>query len=297
MTTFRVIKNRDYTIMSNYHLKEKKMSLKAKGLLSLMLSLPEDWDYSIEGLSAISKESPKQIKLVLEELKKFNYLYINKLMPNQTKTGRIEYVYDIYEKPKTRVPKQPPCFEKQEYQNNPLVLTDNKYINNNTIINNTNNKNILNEFNIYNNFDDNLQCDDITKSTKCRCNRRSSFNINGKNYCNQHARRLIPNINIKKTNDICIKEKRNKYGTYGRVELTSDEYLRLVNEFGEEFIKKQIELLDEYVESNDNKNKYKNFNLVLRKSIRENWFKKRQSSQSNSFLDIMREERSKCDDN
>lgn len=239
MTTFRVIKNRDYTIMSNYHLKEKTMSLKAKGLLSLMLSLPEDWDYSIEGLSAISKESPKQIKLVLEELKKFNYLYINKLLPNETKTGRIEYVYDIYERPKTRVPKQPPCFEKQEYQNNPLVLTDNKYINNNTIINNTNNK-----------------------------------------YTNKKKK--------------VIKE---KYGTYGRVELTSDEYLKLVNEFGEEFIKKQIELLDEYVESNDNKNKYKNFNLVLRKSIRENWFKKKQLSQSNSFLDIMREERSKCDDN
>ena len=142
MPTFRVNKNKDYTVMSNYHLKDKRMSLKAKGLLSEMLSLPEDWDYSIEGLASINKESTKQIKLALEELKRYQYLYINKLMPNQTESGRIEYVYDIYEMPKTRTPKQPPCFEKQEPQNNPLVLGDNKYININ--INNTNNK-ILNK--------------------------------------------------------------------------------------------------------------------------------------------------------
>lgn len=85
----------------------------------------------------------------------------------------------------------------------------------------------------------------------------------------------------------CIKE---KYGTYGRVKLTTDEYLRLVNEFGEDFIKQQIELLDEYVESNNNKNKYSNFNLVLRKSIRENWFKKNnKKGGSSSFLDTMKE--------
>ena len=70
--------------------------------------------------------------------------------------------------------------------------------------------------------------------------------------------------------------KKEKYGTYGRVKLTIDEYLRLADEFGEDFIKKQIELLDEYIESNNNKNKYTNFNLVLRKSIRENWFNKKQ---------------------
>ena len=78
-------------------------------------------------------------------------------------------------------------------------------------------------------------------------------------------------VNNKEKN---IKKEKHKYGRFGRVKLTDDEYFRLANEFGEEFIKNQIELLDEYVESNNNKNKYTNFNLVLRKSIRENWFNK-----------------------
>ena len=88
------------------------------------------------------------------------------------------------------------------------------------------------------------------------------------------------------------KDKKEKYGTYGRVKLTIAEYLRLVNEFGEDFIKEQIERLDEYVESNDNKNKYKNFNLVLRRAIREKWFKKTEPNRkggSSSFMGTMKE--------
>lgn len=87
--------------------------------------------------------------------------------------------------------------------------------------------------------------------------------------------------------------KKEKYGVYGRIELTIDEYLRLVNEFGEDFIKQQIELLDEYIETNNNKNKYTNFNLVLRKSIREKWFDKKQKEKS--FLSVMEKERKKYD--
>lgn len=95
-----------------------------------------------------------------------------------------------------------------------------------------------------------------------------------------------PNINVNDNdnvnvndNDIYIADekhknnKKEKYGTYGRIKLTINEYLKLRDEYGEDFIKNQIELLDEYIESNNNKNKYTNFNLVLRKSIRENWFK------------------------
>ena len=67
-------------------------------------------------------------------------------------------------------------------------------------------------------------------------------------------------------------DKKDKYGEYKRVELTQNEYQKLCEDFGKDFIDNQITLLDEYVESNNNKNKYKNFNLVLRKSIRENWF-------------------------
>ena len=65
------------------------------------------------------------------------------------------------------------------------------------------------------------------------------------------------------------------YGEFKRVKLTDKEYLKLTEDYGEEFIKKQINLLDEYIESNNNKNKYSNFNLVLRKAIRENWFKEK----------------------
>ena len=61
----------------------------------------------------------------------------------------------------------------------------------------------------------------------------------------------------------------------------------MVNDFGESFIKQQIDLLDEYIESNNNKNKYTNFNLVLRKSIRENWFKNKKKG--DSFLETMKE--------
>lgn len=80
----------------------------------------------------------------------------------------------------------------------------------------------------------------------------------------------IDKNNIEKKENI----KRKKMGKYKRILLTEKEYKNLVEEFGKDFINKQIDLLDEYVETNNNKNKYTNFNLVLRKSIRENWFRK-----------------------
>lgn len=99
MAVIRVNKTANYTVMSNTHFKEKEMSLKAKGLLSLMLSLPDDWDYSIAGLVAICKENESAINSTLKELKEFGYLEVRKLMPNETESGRIEYIYDIYEQP------------------------------------------------------------------------------------------------------------------------------------------------------------------------------------------------------
>lgn len=103
---FRVNKTKDFTIMSNNHLKNRNLSLKAKGLLSLMLSLPEEWDYSIKGLSAICIESSSVIKNTLDELKNNGYLIVTKLMPNQTETGKYQYIYDIYENPKQGTQKQ-----------------------------------------------------------------------------------------------------------------------------------------------------------------------------------------------
>lgn len=99
MAVIRVNKTKDYTVMSNFHLREKEMSLKAKGLLSIMLSLPETWDYSIAGLVAICVEKESAIVAALKELKRFGYLQVCKLMPNETDTGRIEYVYNVFERP------------------------------------------------------------------------------------------------------------------------------------------------------------------------------------------------------
>ena len=111
---FRVNKTKDFTIMSNNHLKNKNLSLKAKGLLSIMLSLPEEWDYSIKGLTAICIESSGVIKKVLNELKNNGYLKVTKLMPNQTESGKYQYIYDIYENPKQGTQKQ--GIEKQDIE-------------------------------------------------------------------------------------------------------------------------------------------------------------------------------------
>ena len=204
MSVIRVNKNKDFVVMSNYHFKEKEMSLKAKGLLSEMLSLPDNWDYSIAGLVAINKENITSIKSTLEELKKFGYLKVTKLLPNETKSGRIEYIYDVFEK-------------KQEGKKQGI-------------------ENLGVEFLYLEN--------------------QQQYNINNKI------------LNNKKNN--------NKYiymGTYKRIKLTQEQYDKLIKEFGEDYIKQIIERLDEYVESNNNKNKYSNYNLVIRKAIRENWFK------------------------
>ncbi len=114
---FKIEKNKNYTVMSNYHLRDKNLSLKAKGLLSFMLSLPETWDYSINGLVAICKEEETAIKTALKELQDNKYLKINKLYPNKTKSGKIEYEYVIYEEPYLEEKEK-----KQEGENLPLEI-------------------------------------------------------------------------------------------------------------------------------------------------------------------------------
>lgn len=96
MSVFKIEKTKDFTVMSNYHLRDKNLSLKAKGLLSFMLSLPEDWDYSLMGLCAICKESRDAIRSTLKELQKYGYLQIEKVRGDK---GYFEYNYLIYEKP------------------------------------------------------------------------------------------------------------------------------------------------------------------------------------------------------
>lgn len=101
MGVIRVNKTKDYTTMSNYHLRDINLTLKAKGLLSVMLSLPEDWDYSIKGLATISKEGEKAIRTVLTELEDAGYLTRTRVQDNK---GRFsDVVYDIFEKPNQNV--------------------------------------------------------------------------------------------------------------------------------------------------------------------------------------------------
>lgn len=99
MAVFRTKKMNNFVIMSNYHLRDKNLSFKAKGLLSYMLSLPDDWNYSIPGLISKAKENKTSIKNALDELKKYGYLDIKKIYPNQTESKKIEYIYNIYELP------------------------------------------------------------------------------------------------------------------------------------------------------------------------------------------------------
>ncbi len=85
-----------YVVMGNYHLRDKKLSLKAKGLLSIMLSLPDTWCYSTLGLSSICVESRDTVRNILKELKEAKYL---KVVENRDENGRFNYEYVIYEKP------------------------------------------------------------------------------------------------------------------------------------------------------------------------------------------------------
>ena len=102
MSVFRINKTNNYTVMSNHHFKEKKMSLKAKGLLSLMLSLPDDWDYSISGLATLSKDGKDSIMSALAELEKFGYLTRKRLTNEKGQFAGIEY--NIFEIPQPQNP-------------------------------------------------------------------------------------------------------------------------------------------------------------------------------------------------
>ena len=101
MSVFKITKNNNYTVMSNYHLRDKNLSYKAKGLLSFMLSLPDNWDYSMRGLEKISKENIKAIRTILQELEKNKYLVRTR---KQGEHGRFYYDYSIYETPYDLVP-------------------------------------------------------------------------------------------------------------------------------------------------------------------------------------------------
>lgn len=102
MAVFRIERTRDYTVMSNHHLRNANLSLKAKGLLSMMLSLPEDWNYTTRGLAKICKEGVDAIGAALRELEASGYIVRHKLRDRQGRISDTEYV--IYEQPQLRKP-------------------------------------------------------------------------------------------------------------------------------------------------------------------------------------------------
>ena len=105
MAVFRIERTRDYTVMSNHHLRNGKLSLKAKGLLSMMLSLPDDWNYTTRGLAKICKEGVDAIGSALRELETAGYIVRTQLRDQQGRISDTEYV--IYEQPQPRQPETP----------------------------------------------------------------------------------------------------------------------------------------------------------------------------------------------
>jgi len=105
MAVFRIERTRDYTVMSNHHLRNHQLSLKAKGLLSMMLSLPDDWNYTTRGLAKICKEGVDAIGGALRELESAGYIVRHQLRDRQGRISDTEYV--IYEQPQPRPPKAP----------------------------------------------------------------------------------------------------------------------------------------------------------------------------------------------
>ena len=97
MAIIRVVKNKDYTVMSNTHLRDKRLSLKAVGLLSIVLSLPDDWHYTINGLVGSVKDGKDSVESAIKELKKNGYLRVDKIYPNGN-CNRIQYQYTFFEK-------------------------------------------------------------------------------------------------------------------------------------------------------------------------------------------------------
>ena len=105
MAVFRIERTRDYTVMSNHHLRDKALSLKSKGLLSMMLSLPEDWNYTTRGLAKICKEGVDAIGGALRELESAGYIVRHQMRDRQGRISDTEYV--IYEQPQPKAPDTP----------------------------------------------------------------------------------------------------------------------------------------------------------------------------------------------
>ena len=105
MAVFRVAKTRNYTVMSNHHFRNRELSLKAMGLLSLMLSLPNTWDYSLKGLATICGDGITSVRAGIIELEKHGYVVRERIRDEYGRLADTEYT--IYEIPQTKPPNNP----------------------------------------------------------------------------------------------------------------------------------------------------------------------------------------------
>ena len=249
MSVVRINKNKNYTVMSNYHLRDKNMSLKAIGLLSKMLSLPDNWDYSISGLVSICKENETAIKNTLKELEKFGYLRVTKLKPDKSQNrARFEYIYDIFE-----YPIETEKCQKQDEQDDKKQGVENLHLENlqlekqgqlNTKELNTKELNTNN--NINNEHSEKIENAQDSSSYKIE---ESSFKEKEQSQLNQD------NTKSKKS------QVKHRYGEYNNVLLSDAEYEKLKEEFPNDY-RERIDKLSEYIASTGKK--YKNFLATIR---------------------------------
>ena len=122
MAVFRVERNKGYTVMSNHHLRNKELSLKAKGLLSQMLSLPEDWDYTLAGLSFINREKIDAIREAVKELERAGYIVRSRERDEKGRLRGTDYV--IFEQPQTPPVSDLPTLENPTQLNKDIQKTD-----------------------------------------------------------------------------------------------------------------------------------------------------------------------------
>ena len=123
MAVYRVQRTRDYTVMSNYHLKDKGLTLKSKGLLSMILSLPEEWNYTTRGLASICKEGVDAIGSALKELETAGYIVRRQLRGTNGRITDTEYI--IYEQPQPKKPDMlPPDVVSPDTENPDMVRPD-----------------------------------------------------------------------------------------------------------------------------------------------------------------------------
>ncbi len=152
MSEFTIYRNKNFASIPTYHLKDQSLSLKAVGLLTKMLLLPVEWDYSLSGLATLNKDGIDSVRSTLNELKYHNYIEIEKL---HSEKGTWKYNYIVFEKPadKAIYLQNKPDREKPGLVK-PDVVKPSNYISNNNILNNNNDKydkyNGLEDFEIFN---------------------------------------------------------------------------------------------------------------------------------------------------